>query len=226
MKSQLSANISLFLCPLSFFILFFIFFRNETNTPTNIRRLSMALLPVAADAKPQISFYDAGVGTRFTSPVDLLLGGAFGRGIDENIIQLYSFLALNYNPGDEVYMFGYSRGAYTVRSLIGLINIAGLVKRNHIGFVDEAYAMYQRKPGVDSEEAVKFRMEHGQTIPIKCLVCFDTVGALGIPGIFPALFQKELINKYQFHDTRLSKNVEHAVHAVSIEEWKGGKFFF
>lgn len=199
--------------------------RNETETATNIRRLSMAVLPIASDGKAQISFYDPGVGTLFNSPLDVLFGGAFGHGIDENILQLYTFLVLNYNPGDEVYMFGYSRGAYTVRSLIGLINHAGLVKRNHIAFADDAYALYRRNPGVGSEEAVRFRKEHGEAIPIKCLVCFDTVGALGIPRIFPALFQRRLTKRYEFHDTRLSKNVEHAVHAVSIDEWKGGKSF-
>lgn len=122
-------------------------------------------------------------------------------------------------------MFGYSRGAYTVRSLIGLINHAGLVKRNHIDFADEAYKLYRRNPGVDSDEAIKFRKCHGDAIPIKCLVCFDTVGSLGIPQLFPAFFQRAFTKKYEFHDTKLSHNIEYAIHAVSIEEWRGGKFY-
>ena len=131
------------------------------------------------DGIPQIVFYDAGLGT--AGGTDRLMGGAFGSGIDNNIQQLYTFLSHNYEEGDEVYMFGFSRGAYTVRSLAGFIHECGLCRRNALGQVEEAYELYRKNLGPNAPELVKFREENGDRIPLELVLCFDTVGSLGIP---------------------------------------------
>lgn len=171
------------------------------------------------DGVPQLVFYDPGIGATGNF-VDRLRGGAFGSGIDQNIQELYAFLAMNYTPGDEIMLFGYSRGAYTVRSLAGLIHEAGLVRRGHLDFVREAYEMYRdRQISPDSPTAVAFRATHGERVPIKLLACFDTVGALGLPVSSPWPFSAMVDDeRYRFHNTTLSDAIEHAVHAVSIDE--------
>lgn len=146
------------------------------------------------------------------------MGGAFGSGIDLNIEQLYTFLVLNYEDGDEIFLFGYSRGAYTVRSLAGLIHEAGLVRRRHMLRIGEAYEMYRNLDvGADSEKAVRFRREYGERVPIECIVCLDTVGALGIPESVSWLSALNR-NRYEFHDTTLSAGIKKAIHALSIDE--------
>lgn len=183
----------------------------------------MALRGTADDGVQQIVFYDPGVGT-LHGVGDKLVGGLFGEGIDLNIQELYSFLSLNYEEGDEVYLFGYSRGAYTVRSLGGLISCAGLVRQNHVNFVKDAYELYRRERSPNNPRAVQFRKEHGSAIPIKLLACFDTVGSLGIPITAPGyILNATLRKRYDFHDTKLSPLVENAVHILSAEEQRGGK---
>jgi uncharacterized protein (DUF2235 family) len=108
----------------------------ETEIPTNVRYLTMAIEHEDAEGVQQVLMYDAGIGT--ANAIDRQLGGALGEGIDINVIELYTFLALNYQAGDEVYMFGFSRGAYTVRSLAGLIHESGLVRRDKLDHVKEA----------------------------------------------------------------------------------------
>lgn len=176
----------------------------------------MAIQQEDEDGVQQVIFYDSGVGTQ--GAVDKVMGGGFGDGIDVNIRELYTFLALNYDEGDEVYLFGFSRGSYTVRSLCGLIYESGLVRRNHLQFVKEAYDLYRENEDVESERAVAFREEHGERIPIKLLVCFDTVGSLGLPFDGPSVFGVFDPEKYQFHSTTLNPLIENAIHMLSIDE--------
>lgn len=190
----------------------------ETETPTNIARLSKLISSSGLDDIPQIIFYDPGLGTS-ASPVDRLTAGAFGKGIDRNIIEPYIFLALNYLPGDDICMFGYSRGAYTVRSLAGLMNHSGLVRKDDVQYAEEAYEIYRLKKGKDSREAVAFRELHGPSPPIQLLCCFDTVGSLGIPAGLPGpLSLLSTATFFEFHDTNLSVHVENAIHAASTDE--------
>lgn len=146
---------------------------------TNILKLTKAIKLESADSTQQILLYDAGIGT--AGPIDRQLGGGLGQGIDVNIKELYTFLSLNYDEGDEVYFFGFSRGAYTVRSLAGMIHESGLVRRQDIDFVHEAYELYRSDEDPESAKSCAFREEHGQRIPITLLACFDTVGSLGLP---------------------------------------------
>lgn len=125
--------------------------RLDAEHPTNVTRLTRALLPADAEGVVQTSIHIDGVGAgrgtgALAQSLDTLLGGAFGSGLDERIAEAYRFLVLNYCPGDEIYVFGYSRGAYTARSLCGLIRNCGVLERRHAGRIGEAMALY-RSPG-------------------------------------------------------------------------------
>lgn len=166
----------------------------------------------------QILFYDAGVGTAGTS-YDFYVGCFLGIGIDLNIQQLYTFLSLNYDAGDEVYLFGFSPCVYTVRSPAGLIHTSGLVSRRHLDKVAETYELYRSSEDAESEEARGFREKYGGRIEIKLLCCFDTVGALGGPeNVFGLSMPRSWGKRYEFHHTEINKNVENAIHCLSIDE--------
>jgi uncharacterized protein (DUF2235 family) len=187
----------------------------EMVCPTNVVRFSEACKPIAADGTPQILYYDQGIGTEGGFK-DKVFGGAFGWGINKNIQDVYRFLCLNYVEGDEVYLFGFSRGAYTVRSLAGMIYCSGLLPRHSIRDTIAAYQLYRTdhiKP--HSEAAKAFRETHrSRQIDITLIGCWDTVGALGIPNIVTTLPQR----RYQFHDTQLNRKIQHALHAIAIDE--------
>lgn len=195
--------------------------RLENKEPTNILKLTKAIKREDDEGVQQVIFYDSGVGTQGT--VDKYVGGAFGVGIEQNIKELYTFLALNYDDGDEVYLFGFSRGSYTVRSLVGLIYESGLCRREEIHAVNGAYELYRKNEDVESEDAQDFRKLHGDRIPIKLLVCFDTVASLGVP-LGKKFFGNFNKNHFGFHTTTLNDSVENAIHMLSIDEDRSGKF--
>ena len=190
----------------------------EMESPTNVVRLASALRNRTADGVPQIVYYDEGVGTH--GPIDKIFAGAMGAGLDFNVREAYRFLAGNYEAGDEIYLFGFSRGAYTVRSLAGMIGLAGLLGRRQITEVAEAYELYRREKHRNAAPAVAFRSKHGTRVPpITLLGCWDTVGALGIPDKLPGVGLDERFNKrYRWVDTKLGAHVEHALHALAIDE--------
>lgn len=184
--------------------------------PSNVVIISRAVLPLTSDGIHQIVFYDEGVGTGWYF-ADQFLGGAFGVGISKNIRDTYRFLVNNYNEGDEVFLFGFSRGAFTARSVVGLIRKCGLLPKDEAFFIEDAYELYRRsdiKP--DSEVARDFiAKHHSREIKIKFIGVWDTVGALGIPlGILRTLTRRF----HQFHDVTLSRIVENAYQALAIDE--------
>lgn len=193
------------------------------NYPTNVVKIAQFIRPFDQDGVAQIVFYQEGLGTRW---YDRLPGGAFGWGIDYNITNAYQFLCFNYEPGDEIYLFGFSRGAYTVRSLAGMLHCSGLLRRQFVEKVPTAYKLYRNRairPG--SPQAEQFRAQYGvrykgdNQIPITLLGCWDTVGSLGVPDLFPFLPFGGLLNKkYEFHDTELNRKIRNALHAVAIDE--------
>jgi uncharacterized protein (DUF2235 family) len=195
--------------------------------PTNVVKIQQAIKAVADDGCSQIVYYHPGVGTG--DILDKLVGGALGKGIDRNILECYQFLVNNYHPGDELYFFGFSRGAYTVRSLSGLIRNSGLLRQEYASMAREAFSLYRdRDPAKHptSDVALHFRKQftHQHTLsdgtvldspPIECIGVWDTVGALGIPvGLFDTFNH----HKYGFHDMRLSARVKNAFHALAIDE--------
>lgn len=189
----------------------------DAPCPTNVVRIAQATKPVASNGIHQVLFYEEGLGTAW---YDRIPGGAFGWGIDTNIQNAYRFLSLNYEPGDEIYLFGFSRGAYTVRSLAGLIHCSGLLSRQHIYKAPEAYQLYRDRAIKPSNSiAEEFRATYGKRVPITVLGCWDTVGSLGVPNIAQLLPFEQLLNsKYRFHDTELSSSIQNALHAVAIDE--------
>jgi uncharacterized protein (DUF2235 family) len=191
--------------------------------PSNVVKMARAILPQAADEKNQIVFYDQGVGTD-SALSDKIIGGAFGKGLTKNILDCYRFIVHNYNPGDEVFLFGFSRGAFTVRSLAGLIGSCGLLTKADAYYIPDAYQLYRLKnSGSGKQEKIrlfktgkhsKYREAPAREIDIQFLGVWDTVGALGIPKIFSQKTRK----KFTFHDVKLGSNVKNAFHALAIDE--------
>ncbi len=161
----------------------------------------------------QLTYYHRGVGTK---RYQHLLGGMFGYGLSKNIRDGLYWLSSHYTPGDEIFIFGFSRGAYTARSLVGLIRKCGIPRQPLIGLTDTAYKFYrERLWDVDGLEAKAFRETYSwPDTKIKFIGVWDTVGALGIP-IHQVWFGKDW---YRFHDTQLSGIVENAYHAVALDE--------
>lgn len=142
--------------------------------------------------------------------------GGIGLGLEENVREAYSFIANNYHFGDEIYIFGFSRGAYTARSLAGFINEVGLLKKESLSAFPEIYRNYKgcTNPDPEKRKAGLDHYLHGQAyqkyafwlhVPIKVVGCWDTVGSLGIPeGRLAKVVQTMgWNNKYKFHNTAL-----------------------
>lgn len=188
--------------------------------PTNVMKMVRAIQPVTPDGTVQVTYYDEGVGNN--PGLDRWLGGGVGAGLDRNIREAYRFLLYNYAPGDSVFFFGFSRGAYAVRSLAGLIQHLGLLPKTHDFFVPEAYALYRQRPPAEDDQTAwqqqvdAFRAAHEvQTIAIDFVGAWDTVGALGLPLNGFSLLNRR---RYRFHDARLSPIIRHAYHALAIDE--------
>lgn len=164
----------------------------------------------------QVKFYDEGIGAQ-GGIVTRMLNGATGKGIDDNIKDIYKCVVWNYEPGDEIYLFGFSRGAYTARSLAGLIRKCGILRKSDLKLISKAYDLYRnRDAGPESDEAKTFKSNYSYEVAhIKFIGVWDTVGSLGIPlNAFQWINKK----KYSFYDTTLSSIIDYAYHAVSIDE--------
>lgn len=230
-------------------------FDGTWNTPedqTNVSRIYAAISDQHSGCPDQLKFYDPGVGTSNGSK---LTGGALGWGLDANVLQGYCWLINEYvaagqaapesdgesfADGPEIFIFGFSRGAFTARSLAGLLNRCGLVKREKIDrrrvsptsnvydtraipdspVVKAAWTLYQKAFDGEGEsrlrpECVEFRKANCIPVKVKFLGVWDTVGALGVPALSNTLFARV---KYGFHDTSLGRIIENAYHAVAIDE--------
>jgi uncharacterized protein (DUF2235 family) len=169
-------------------------------------------------AKGQITFYDPGVGN---GGFDKIRGGLFGMGLSQNITDGYRFLVQQWMHAPaphQIYLFGFSRGAYTVRSLAGLLGRMGLVKSE--ADIDEAYGLYRLSKSRrrnDVKDRERFVAEKVRAMPrITMIGVWDTVGALGIP----LGWLNDLLNPmpHKFHDTSLGAHIDAAYHAVSVDE--------
>ena len=207
--------------------------RSDAPYPTNVVRLAQAV-----SRRDQVVRYLPGVGsgrgsTTVARVADRMLGGAMGLGLDASIEAAYRFLALNHEPGDAIHLFGFSRGAYTARSLVGLLRTCGLPDGRDLRHVAEAMALYRRRgPGAhpDDPTPAAFREAHSplatgelealrRRVPrlrVAFLGVWDTVGALGVPSRTP--LGARLNRRFAFHDTRLSSLVESARHALALDE--------
>lgn len=216
----------------------------DATERTNVAILADSVPKVAADGTEQVALYVPGVGTGpgkarwLDRQIDRLGGGAFGWGLDARLQAAYTDIAKVYRPGDRLFLFGFSRGAYTARSLVGLLRNCGLpddeATRNRI---PEAMTLYRnRDPSShpDAPGSLEFRAGFSprfatsetdrltrpgpvSMLSVDFLGVWDTVGALGVPDQF--WFLAKLFNgKYKFHDLRLSSMVKAARHAVAIDE--------
>ncbi len=188
----------------------------ESDNPTHVMRLARGIAPEDGDGNKQVVYYDWGVG----SEGDRFKGGVTGAGIDKNIMDCYRFLVHNYEPGDQLFLFGFSRGAYTVRSLAGFIRNCGVLTRAHADRISGAYDLYRQRvpssaPGEDRARQYRKAFAVADVTEIEFVGVWDTVGALGIPAPFLGTLGTE---RYLFHDTAPSKIIRHARHAVSIDE--------
>ena len=186
----------------------------KEDVPTNVLRLARAIKPVDAKGTPQQVFYDWGLGSYH----DEWTAGVTGKGIHKNIMDGYRYIVQNYSPGDELFLFGFSRGAYTVRSLCGLINNCGILKRPDARLIQAAFNHYKRSGPAyapNGDASVKFREDYAHpSREVQFLGVFDTVGALGIPVSFLGFLNA----KDEFYDSKTGPNVRIARHALAIDE--------
>jgi len=187
----------------------------DSQTVSNIEKIARTVQgdPTVTNGIYQLVYYVSGVGAG-SYGADKVLGGAFGFGLYHNVIACYRFLAQNYVPGDEIYIFGFSRGAYTARSVAGMVGRVGLLTK--VSLVEErlptAVHLYQRTngpAGAYGDSVEEFRHDHCESPKVTFLGVFDTVGALGVPGLQRAP---------RFHDVQLSTQVQRARHALAIDE--------
>ncbi|HET9256389.1 MAG TPA: DUF2235 domain-containing protein [Pseudonocardiaceae bacterium] len=186
--------------------------------PTNVVRLYHALV----EDENQRRYYHPGVGTD-PGLIDRLRGGGLGVGLDANIKSGYSWLATNYQPGDAICLFGFSRGAYTVRSLAGMISTCGLattlateLPATRWAEIDRLYdQMYRPAEGRSGGRRPY------PSVPIRLVGVWDTVGSLGIPDNLGVLNLFDVDDRHKFHNTELSSIITHARHAVALDERRG-----
>jgi hypothetical protein len=201
----------------------------EDETVTNVRRLANALGDLTEDGNAQVTYYQPGVGTEGYL-LNRLLGGSSGVGLSRNVVDGYHWLTTNYRPGDRIALFGFSRGAYTARSIAGMISACGLIET---GEMDEAtvwrriLGIYQHRyrsrddvrhwrDGLD----FRFDAERPEGIPIDFIGVWDTVGALGIPDYLGWLKMLDPLHRHDFHDVTLNPYIAHGRHAVAMDDMR------
>jgi len=188
---------------------------------------------------PQIAFYDDGVGTEDFLPVRIV-AGAVGLGLARNVRQLYRQLARVYDPGDRIFLFGFSRGAFTVRTLAGMITTCGLVDGRIVGSAGELWAavsaayrayragydslltgivgtVFQRPDRATAAAKLRERYRMHDTVKIAFIGVWDTVDAVGMPLAIGTFFNR-VIHQFKFPTQVLSEHVHRACHALSIDD--------
>jgi len=180
---------------------------------TNVRKLYCSL----ADVPKQLRFYDSGVGTDGT-PIDHLTGGAMGEGLFQKLQDNDQFLSHVWDPTDDIYLFGFSRGAYTARSLGGMLAAFGVPTKNFDNLmVRNIFSAYrQTDTALGASLMEELDQQYAMTgVSIRMVGVWDTVGSLGIPGLLFSIFDQK---RYGFLDTSLHTCVQRAYHAVCIDE--------
>jgi uncharacterized protein (DUF2235 family) len=198
---------------------------------TNVVRVAQAVKPVSSDGIPQVVYYNAGVGSG--GPLDRFLGGVFGAGLRDNVKRGLAFLSLNWEApeegesADEIYIFGFSRGAYTARALAGVISaIGGIPKQASFDQLEKVWNHYrnskeQREADQEGIDDLIWKMpKDGKPPIIKCVGVWDTVGSYGIPAGFgfSGLARRLTAWTRGFHDNEIGAHIEYGLHAMAIDE--------
>lgn len=199
---------------------------NEGGHNTNVWRSYSLCAPVAGDGMRQVTYYDIGVNG--------FLGGTFGDGVAENVLHAYEWLVSQYDPGDEIFIFGFSRGAYTARSLAGFVAKYGLIVPGSPISTNQIFDRYKRpeeetiwklseedefgnrvikKGELTTEE--RWMRKYSQPVPIKMVGVWDTVGALGVPALAIEGISRRTLN---WLHTGMRQSIEHGFHALAIDE--------
>jgi uncharacterized protein (DUF2235 family) len=187
--------------------------------PTNVTKVARAVRARDSRGVEQVTIYHDGLGT--SGPLDKLTGGAFGTGIEQNVRDLYRSILYNFAPGDDLFFFGFSRGAFTVRTLAGLMNRIGMLKKDGDYFLPEIYACYENNKGPGTPEwtyAFRRIKDVQPCPPIKFVGVWDTVGSLGAPGVIGKVAGWFNGNKYAYHDVGLHPTIFNAYHALALDE--------
>jgi uncharacterized protein (DUF2235 family) len=192
---------------------------NQVRQPkkiTNVVKFAQAVKPVASDGVSQLAYYNSGVGTG--DLVDRVLGGVFGRGTKANVKRALSFLALNFTPGDEIYIFGFSRGAYSARALAGVIGAAGVPLQAEFEQIERIWNYYRTPPKRRQQSLDGLAVK----TPIRCVGVWDTVGSYGVPAGFGLAALVRAIPAWTtgFHDTRIGNHIQIGLHALAIDEMR------
>lgn len=230
-----------------------IFCDGTWNSPTMIQPTHVVrLFDLTRVTDEQHSVYFTGVGTGSDAPGALsralakIGGGAFGWGLNDNIKKAYAYLCETYRAGDEIFIFGFSRGAYTARSLAGMVRKCGILADPTAANIDAAFALYRRAGIANHPDALHILKARRRLSPafatsradedwrlvtpmegapaqvsrvdITYLGVWDTVGALGIPAPLLGPIANAWNAQYRFHDTLLSSMVKSARHAVALDE--------
>ncbi|CAJ2508752.1 Uu.00g137780.m01.CDS01 [Anthostomella pinea] len=213
--------------------------KGDVAIPSNITRLSRAIKTQSSDGIPQVTYYHYGVGAG-GGVLDKLMG-ATGAGLAEIVREGYQFLCTNWVRGDEIFIFGFSRGAYTARAIAGLIGDVGLLTKAGLPFLPEIFRDVQHqhdehyqprhpdipfrdKPSAANPEYAETLERKGLTrlhVRIKVIGVFDTVGSLGTPKIGwlqRVGLQSNAMKELSFYDTSLSNCIEHAFQALALDE--------
>jgi uncharacterized protein (DUF2235 family) len=184
---------------------------------------------------PQVPIYDDGVGTEDFRPIKIF-AGITGWGLSRNVKQLYKELCRIYDPGDKLFLFGFSRGAFTVRTLAGFIVKCGIIDaqkqptaKAFDDCVNRAYKAYRScyrtvlmrllrgEATATATEEFKVRFCHAQQTNIHFIGVWDTVDAVGLPFHVSDLINA-LIYRFKFPNQRLSEQVDHAYHALAVDD--------
>ena len=177
---------------------------NSVNSNTNVWRMRALCAAKSKDGKPQLVYYEVGVNG--------FLGGVFGQGLDENIRLAYEWLVENYNDGDEIFIFGFSRGA---RSLAGLVALEGVLKAGSPVGLTELFTRYKKGNSVDSIWTLKDReasgdigkmtpqekwlLKYSQPAKVKVVGVWDTVGSVGVAaGNIPLAVPNSIISRQDY----------------------------
>jgi uncharacterized protein (DUF2235 family) len=179
-------------------------FKSGAKNNTNVGTLYEACIN---DAR-QFKFYSDGPGYGH------LLASAVGTGVNVRVQRGYDWCAENYEDGDRIFLFGFSRGAFAARSVAGMIRAVGLLRKDNLSMEDAAFAAYQKAKD-DPAAAAAFKAANSRgDVKVHCVGVWDTVGSVHIP----LALTLNAIPLAPFHDVSFGPHIENAFHAVSIDE--------